>query len=133
MNVYGSPLQECSEEGYAVTGYTRSGVCENLDSDAGSHHICVSLQNEEEINFCSATGQPDWCRERGECHGNTTQGCDKKDWCVCQWAFERVVEKYGCEALSVKCDSTSLRALEAYSSSPHHEKALRCLTDKCLL
>lgn len=30
-NVYGQPLQPCSSDGMALSGYTRSGYCVNKD------------------------------------------------------------------------------------------------------
>ncbi len=38
-NVYGDPLEPCSEGGMAKTGFYRDGKCVDGEEDAGSHHI----------------------------------------------------------------------------------------------
>merc|ERR1712238_31318 len=45
LNVYGKPLESCSENGMALTGFTRSGSCVELDEDVGSHHICLDMSS----------------------------------------------------------------------------------------
>ena len=68
-------------------------------------------------SFCALTGQPDWC-------------ADKENWCVCEWAFARAVERAGCDAFEVKCDATNALALAHYD---HHGRteAAECLRRQC--
>merc|ERR1719491_2437663 len=74
LNVYGKSLESCSENGMALTGFTRSGSCVELDEDVGSHHICLDMSSLDGMHpddqttdpttsqdFCQVTGQPDWC------------------------------------------------------------------------
>merc|ERR1712161_21704 len=80
LNVYGKPLESCSEEGMALTGFTRSGSCVELDEDVGSHHICLDMSSLDGMHpdqtdptqsqdFCQVTGQPDWCASKDmACH-----------------------------------------------------------------
>lgn len=101
------------------------------EDDAGSHHIC--LENISSSlgpgTFCELTGQPDWCRKQGSC----TEGqCPRENWCVCQWAFAKVIEEVGCEALSVKCDAIPQRVLQDYQRTGKDE-AWKCLQEKCNL
>merc|ERR1719486_823474 len=59
LSVSGQPLDTCSKPGMAMTGFTRDGHCQDLgDDDAGSHHICIQMKDD----FCSVTGQPNWCQ-----------------------------------------------------------------------
>ena len=41
----------------------------------------------------------------------------KKDWCFCEWAFERAVQRLSCDSFRVKCDATNMRALDHYKKS----------------
>ena len=43
-NVYGEPLETCSEE--PLTGFFRDGCCNTSDQDAGSHTVCVKVTRE---------------------------------------------------------------------------------------
>jgi uncharacterized protein (DUF2237 family) len=42
----------------ALTGYTRTGLCNAHDDDQGSHHVCVDLSSTTGGNFCSVTVGP---------------------------------------------------------------------------
>lgn len=44
LNVFGEPLQSCSEE--PLTGYFRDGCCNTSDTDLGSHTVCVRVTTE---------------------------------------------------------------------------------------
>lgn len=129
-NVRGSALAPCSREGYALTGYARTGKCENHRNDRGSHHVCLDLQLKDGSNFCKRTRQPNWCDEKHECHG-ADGDCSIDTWCVCQWAFADVVNKVGCANVDIDCDATSMRARESYENKPEYAEALKCLQKKC--
>merc|ERR1719277_1214707 len=130
-NVLGTPLQTCSQPGTALTGFTRSGKCEDAgNDDAGSHHICIKM----EPDFCTVTGQPNWCQDEMECMGQAGQ-CAIDHWCVCQWAFAGYLAMAGgCDNIvDLVCDATNMAAFKAYgkSSDPKHATALACIKQKC--
>merc|ERR1711966_140230 len=88
LNVYDEPIQTCSQDGTALTGWTRSGSCVDHDDDSGSHHICIDLSSTASAgNFCTVTGQSDWCSSTDmPCHEDPNSGeCAIEHWCVCQW------------------------------------------------
>ncbi|MCX4191213.1 DUF2237 family protein [Methylophaga sp. OBS1] len=41
LNVFGEPLQSCSEE--PLTGFYRDGCCNTSDADFGQHTVCVQV------------------------------------------------------------------------------------------
>jgi uncharacterized protein (DUF2237 family) len=131
-NVLGKDLESCSHPGMALTGFTRTGLCvDSGDDDAGSHHICIVMKPD----FCSVTGQPNWCAEKMECMGNSDDQCPIVDWCVCQWAFANYLQEAGgCdEAVDVVCEAINQAAINAYSRStdPTHQAALQCIKKRC--
>jgi len=135
LNVMGSNLKSCSTPGTAMTGFTRNGHCTDMgNDDDGSHHICIEMKSD----FCSVTGQPNWCGDEMQCMGQ--QGvCPIKNWCVCQWAFASYIESAGgCDQIvNIVCDATNMAALKAYkstsSSDPQISAALQCLEKRCAL
>lgn len=44
INVFGEPLQSCSER--PKTGFFRDGCCNTSGSDLGSHTVCVEMTKE---------------------------------------------------------------------------------------
>eukprot|EP00948_MAST-09A_sp_MAST-9A-sp1_P004291 g4291.t1 len=136
-NVNGEDLARCSTKGMALTGYTRSGSCVDQNDDAGSHHICINLASTNGGNFCTVTGQPNWCGSSMRCNDGTGQ-CPVRNWCVCQWAFASYIQKAGgCDKIQdIVCSATNLEALKAYkrqaSSDPKIQTALDCLQSRCL-
>merc|ERR1711907_306621 len=143
LNVYGKPLQKCSKRGMAMTGFTRDGRCVERQDDAGSHHICIDLTSTSE-NFCQATGQPNWCAQKGKCFGSPAKMCPRKNWCVCQWAFTGYIHTAGgCDKIQkVECDAVDMAALKAYEAGAAKGQvadggkvadALACLKKKCNL
>ncbi|TQV69675.1 DUF2237 domain-containing protein [Exilibacterium tricleocarpae] len=44
LNVFGEPLQSCSEE--PMTGFFRDGCCNTNSQDIGSHTVCVEVSRE---------------------------------------------------------------------------------------
>lgn len=140
-NVNGGALGLCSENGMAMTGFTRSGKCEELQDDDGSHHICIDLSTTSGGNFCEVTGQvqggDNWCNDEGECFDNKDKKCPRQHWCVCQWAFAGYLEKAGgCDKIQdVVCTATNMAAMKAYEAkkdSDHSIKAAHdCLKSKC--
>merc|ERR1711907_270449 len=140
-NIFGKPLALCSQKGMAMTGFTRNGKCVEQNDDTGSHHICIDLQDTAAAggNFCKATGQPDWCDQKGRCFGESGM-CTRKGWCVCQWAFTGYVGQKTCANVQkLNCDAVNYEALKAYTCADEDAEAdggkvkdaLACLKSKC--
>mmetsp|Transcript_30914 Transcript_30914/g.56996 ORF Transcript_30914/g.56996 Transcript_30914/m.56996 type:complete len:182 (+) Transcript_30914:69-614(+) len=136
LNVHNQPLGFCSTSGSAMTGFTRDGRCADVGpADQGAHHICIQMPSNN--NFCTVTGQPNWCSQHMPCHDGFPDGgdCPIENWCVCQWAFARYIQMAGgCDSIdTVHCDATNLAAVQAYqgSSDATHQAALACLQAKC--
>ena len=135
-NIEGGQLQSCSQSGMALSGYTRTGYCVNKNDDAGSHHICINLKSTSSSgNFCSVTGQSDWCSSSSmPCHESSGGQCDLENWCVCQWAFASYIQKAGgCDAIQdIQCDAINIQALRAYEGDTQkYGQALACLYERC--
>ena len=138
-NVYGSNLRPCSQDGTALTGFTRNGKCVNKIEDQGSHHVCIDISSTSGGNFCTVTGQPNWCEEKKPCHNNRDKTCPIKQWCVCEWAFASYIEHAGrCDKIAeVDCHATNHNVLKHYYDKQNKnkkiQKALACLKSKCNL
>ena len=131
INIRGTALKPCSKKGMALTGYKRDGHCSYNGGDTGSHHVCLDINAMRGKNFCEMTGQPNWCAEESQCHDSSGK-CSKKNWCVCQWAYDKALSSVSCDEIEIDCDATNMKALEAYQKEPiKYEKALRCLLRKC--
>merc|ERR1711924_283240 len=87
-------------------------------------------------NFCSVTGQPNWCGSSMQCDGGAGV-CPVEHWCVCQWAFASYLERAGgCDKIqNVVCKATNMVAVTAYraqaANDAHIAAALQCLEKKC--
>jgi uncharacterized protein (DUF2237 family) len=135
-NVNGDPLQPCSSDGMALTGRTRTGYCVDQNENKGSHHICIDLASADGGNFCTVTGQYDWCSSYKPCDGNQKDGtCPIENWCVCQWAFASYIENAGgCDMIQdIVCESINLEAVLAYRKAwgSKYKMALNCLVNRC--
>ena len=140
VNVKGTALQQCSQSGMAQTGYTRTGSCVDHTADDGSHHVCIDLSSTTGGNFCSVTGQSNWCGGQMPCDNNLSEDCSVQNWCVCEWAFASYLSRAGgCDKIaSVVCESTNEKVVLHYQAkiSDGDEKAkvaLMCLKEKCEL
>ena len=135
QNVNGGELKHCSSSGMALTGFTRDGYCTEQNDDAGSHHICIDMESTSGGNFCSVTGQPNWCDSTMPCHDDDRNQCKVKHWCVCQWAFLSYLGKAGgCDKIqTIICEATNMAARRAYENQddPGSKAALACLKRKC--
>ena len=125
----------------ALTGFTRSGECVDQNDDTGSHHICIDMQSNVGGNFCTVTGQSNWCDSEMACDDGSGHAlgsdCPVEHWCVCQWAFASYIQHAGgCDKIqNVVCEATNMVALKAYrqqaQSDAHIADALACLESKC--
>mmetsp|Transcript_35517 Transcript_35517/g.53743 ORF Transcript_35517/g.53743 Transcript_35517/m.53743 type:complete len:234 (-) Transcript_35517:184-885(-) len=143
LNIYGGPLEQCSHSGMALTGFTRDGYCTDINGDTGSHHICIDLSSTTGGNFCSVTGQSDWCSSSMTCHDalfdeeeDEDNYCPVQDWCVCQWAFASYLQYAGgCDKIQdLVCEAINMQAALAYKSMAgitKYDNALRCIESRC--
>lgn len=53
LNVYGEPLESCSEE--PITGFFRDGKCNTCREDLGSHTVCIKV-NSDFLEFSRSRG-----------------------------------------------------------------------------
>ena len=140
LNVYGDDLQPCSQDGMALTGFTRTGLCDDYDEDAGSHNVCINMPSSSGGNFCTVTGQPNWCDETSECHEDTEKDdCPVEHWCVCEWAFAGYLETAGGydKVAEIVCESTNEKVILHYEKAikekedGKYKEALSCLKQRC--
>ena len=142
LNVYGKPLADCSGPGMALTGFTRNGKCVDKDDDAGSHHVCIEMDSAAGSNFCTVTGQDNWCESQMPCADGAQPGgaseaileCPVRNWCVCEWAFkDYIAAAGGCDAIkNINCDATNALAVAHYEAKgPEAADALACLESRC--
>merc|ERR1711966_73015 len=126
-NVLGGNLQKCSGDGMALTGFTRNGQCIDRNDDAGSHHVCIDMSSNTGGNFCSVTGQPDWCSSTMPCDGNSGKLCHVDHWCVCQWAFASYLQRAGgCDKIkNIVCEATNSVAVTAYKEAAASDPKIR--------
>ena len=88
-NIYGGELKYCNLN--KITGYNRSGKCELLDNDEGTHIVC-GVMTDEFLQFTLSRGN-DLITPRGGFPG-LVKG---DNWCLC-----------------------ALRWLEAYKANPKY-------------
>ena len=106
-NVLGTELMACSYD--PMTGYYRTGCCENRGDDPGLHVVCCRV-TEEFLAFSASRGNdlstpaPQW---------GFPGLRDGDQWCVCaaRWA-EALEAGYACP---VVLESTHISALEYVS------------------
>lgn len=139
-NVFGELLELCSKAGMGNTGFNRDGTCLHVEVDEGYHNICMNIPGVTGGDFCTVTGQHDWCTEAMPCVENNLNNCPVGNWCVEEWAFENYVNSTGgCGEIGhVLCESTNMMAVLNYEklSKVGNEKALaalKCLKEKCWL
>lgn len=77
LNMDNGPLQPCSMN--PLTGYTRTGFCESVKGDEGSHHVCAKMDR----NFLDFTA-----RKGNDLSSVVRRG---QNWCLCQ---DRWLEAY---------------------------------------
>lgn len=107
INVLGEILQPCSYD--PMTGYYRTGCCENRGDDPGMHVVCVVLTDaflafSKQVGNDLSTPMPQY----------GFAGLHEGDqWCLCASRWQEAFEA-GAAPL-VRLDSTHVSALE-YSS-----------------
>jgi uncharacterized protein len=104
VNVLGTELQPCSLD--PITGYYRTGCCENHGDDPGMHVVCCRV-TEEFLEFSKQSGN-DLSTPMPQ-YGFAGLA-DGDQWCVCAARWAEALEA-GC-ACPVVLESTHLSALE---------------------
>jgi uncharacterized protein (DUF2237 family) len=103
-NVLGTELAECSQD--PVTGYYRTGCCENRGDDPGLHVICCRV-TDDFLEFSAASGndlitpRPEWG------FGGLSDG---DQWCVCATRWAEALQAG--RACPVVLEATHISALE---------------------
>jgi uncharacterized protein len=104
VNVLGTELQPCSLD--PITGYYRTGCCENHGDDPGMHVVCCRV-TEEFLEFSKQSGN-DLSTPMPQ-YGFAGLA-DGDQWCVCAARWAEALEA-GC-ACSVVLENTHVSALE---------------------
>ena len=104
VNVLGTELQPCSLD--PITGYYRTGCCENHGDDPGMHVVCCRV-TEGFLEFSKQSGN-DLSTPMPQ-YGFAGLA-DGDQWCVCAARWAEALEA-GC-ACSVVLESTHVSALE---------------------
>ena len=104
LNVLGAELQPCSMD--PVTGYYRTGCCENHGDDPGLHVVCCRV-TDEFLEFSKQAGN-DLSTPMPQ-YGFAGLS-DGDQWCVCAARWAEALEA-GC-ACPVVLESTHVSALE---------------------
>jgi len=104
INVLGSELQPCSSE--PLTGYYRTGCCENRGDDPGLHVVCCRV-TEEFLAFSKEHGN-DLSTPMPEFGFSGLVPGDQ--WCVCAARWAEALEAGA--ACPVVLESTHVSALE---------------------
>jgi uncharacterized protein (DUF2237 family) len=107
INVLGDELQSCSRD--PMTGYYRTGCCENHGDDPGLHVVCVVL-TDEFLEYSKAAGNDLSTPMPQYGFAGLHQG---EQWCLCASRWQEALEAGA--APQVRLASTHVSALE-YSS-----------------
>jgi uncharacterized protein (DUF2237 family) len=107
INVLGTELQSCSLE--PITGYYRTGCCENHGDDPGMHVVCA-VMTDEFLEFSKAAGN-DLSTPMPQYGFAGLRDGDQ--WCLCAPRWQEALEAGA--APKVRLSATHVSALE-YSS-----------------
>jgi uncharacterized protein (DUF2237 family) len=107
INVLGTELQSCSLD--PITGYYRTGCCENHGDDPGLHVVCV-VMTDEFLEFSKAAGN-DLSTPMPQYGFAGLRDGDQ--WCLCAPRWQEALEAGA--APKVRLSATHVSALE-YSS-----------------
>ena len=103
----------------------------------GTHRVCAKLvENETSVpmiwgasDFWAITGQKQWQWDK-TIVGEPNAG---DSWCICMWAFARMIETVGCENVHIRCEATDVNFVLANYSDGHYNlsQAHDCLRTIC--
>ena len=151
-NVYGKPLEKCSSEGMAITGFLDTGYCVDVEGYDDNHHvICVALHETEapgylygSYDFCEVIGDTkpvNWCDSNLPCHHDENEMCPVEDWCVGENDIAKFIQlATGCDKLgTINCEATNedvITHLERIvnreeDDNMEYEIALACIKESC--
>ena len=151
-NVFGKPLQKCSSEGMAITGFLDTGYCVDVEGYDHNHHIiCVALHETEapgylygSYDFCEVIGDTkpvNWCDSDLPCHHDENEMCPVEDWCVGENDLAKFINMAtGCDKLgTINCEATNedvITHLEGIvnreeDDNMKYEIALACIKEAC--
>jgi len=104
INVLGTELQPCSLD--PLTGYYRTGCCENRGDDPGLHVVCV-VATDEFLTFSASVGN-DLATPMPQYGFTGLKAGDQ--WCLCASRWQEALEAGA--APQVRLTSTHVSALE---------------------
>merc|ERR1711869_113966 len=87
----------------------------------GTHRVCAQLLED-------GGGQP--LKWDNSIRSKPNEG---DSWCICMWAFARMIDRVGCENVHLHCDSTDVSfVLDRYHDGGHRlDAAHACLKKTC--
>lgn len=109
LNVLGSQLELCSSD--PVTGYYRTGCCENHGDDPGMHVVCA-VMTEDFLEFSKQAGN-DLSTPMPQYGFSGLRDGDQ--WCLCAARWQEAFEAGA--APKVRLEATHVSALEYCSLS----------------
>jgi uncharacterized protein (DUF2237 family) len=104
INVLGTELQPCSFD--PLTGYYRTGCCENRGDDPGMHVVCV-IATDEFLTFSASVGN-DLATPMPQYGFAGLKAGDQ--WCLCASRWQEALDAGA--APQVRLTSTHVSALE---------------------
>ena len=104
INVLGTELQSCSID--PITGYYRTGCCENHGDDPGMHVVCA-VMTDEFLEFSKAAGN-DLSTPMPQYGFAGLRDGDQ--WCLCAPRWQEALEAGA--APNVRLNATHVSALE---------------------
>ena len=107
INVLGTELQPCSFD--PLTGYYRTGCCENRGDDPGLHVVCI-IATDDFLTFSASVGN-DLATPMPQYGFTGLKAGDQ--WCLCASRWQEALDAGA--APQVRLSSTHVSALE-YSS-----------------
>ena len=110
LNVFGEPLQVCSEQ--PLTGWNRNGFCTNRPEDGGKHLVCATMDK----------GFLDYTKSKGNDLSTPSDdfpGLKPGDnWCICAARYTEA-DRVG-HAPKVVLKATNQKALEIAQNLLEH-------------
>jgi hypothetical protein len=98
-----------------------------VDSTNGQ---CKRREFKDGKDFWDLTGQKAFEWSQQVCHGQNPGD----SWCVCKWAFARMVKQVGCENLDIHCTATDVAdVLQSYTDGAEQLGGVphECMKKKC--
>jgi len=106
MNLFGRPLQSCTQGGDGTTtGWTRTGSCVWDPMDGGYHQVCVSMSQK----FLESSRNHD-------ANDLTSVVSEGGHWCICAWAWASAVSRDpdNMEGITIDCERTNGKLRQVY-------------------